>query len=302
MDNQKPVMVVGATGFLGMEVCRQLTAGHKKVQGLIRTTSDPVKVKALQDMGVQTVIGDMKDRISLDLALADAGVVISTASSTLSRNDDDSIETVDRMGQLNVVDAATDAGIKQFIFVSFLESPETFPLQEAKREVENRIIESGMTYTILRPTFFMEVWLSPHLGFDFVNSKAIIYGHGDKKISFISLRDVAAFAVHSLDDEVAGNSIIDLGGPEAVTPLQVVKVFEERKGHSFQLDYVSKEALRTQKELASDSLQQSFAALMVTYAGGAEVPMADTLRLFPLQLTSIQKYCEEMAGAEMAEA
>jgi len=301
MENSKPVMVVGATGFLGTEICRQLVAANKNVKGLIRSTSDPVKVKTLRDMGVQTVIGDIKERITLDLAFADVGAVISTVSSTVSRSEGDSIETVDKEGQLNVVDAAKDAGATQFIFISFLESPEKFPLQDAKREVERRIIESSMNYTILRPTFFMEIWLSPHLGFDAANNTATIYGTGEEKISWIAVKDVATFAVASLDNETAKNSIIDLGGPEALSPLEVVHLFEEQKENSFELHHVPEETLRAQANTAQDSLQRSFAALMLTYAGGAKVRMDTTLNLFPINLTTVKEYSRQLVQHEVAE-
>ncbi len=96
MENTKPVMVVGATGFLGTEICRQLMAANKKVKALVRTTSDPARVKELEDMGIEIVTGDIKDVSSLGKAFAGVGAVISTASSTRTRNEGDSIETVDQ--------------------------------------------------------------------------------------------------------------------------------------------------------------------------------------------------------------
>jgi len=250
MQNAKPVMVIGATGFLGTEVCRQLIEANKKVRALVRTTSDPARVKALEDMGVEISTGDIKDLTSIDKAFAGVGAVISTASSTRSRNEGDSIETVDKLGQLNVVETAEANGVEHIIYISFLKSPETFPLQDAKQEVEKRIQKSKMMYTILRPTVFMEVWLGPHLGFDAVNSTATIYGHGTNKLSWIATKDVAAFAVASLENDSARNSIIDIGGPEALSPRELVKLFEEQKGKKFQLQFVPEEALRAQKDSA----------------------------------------------------
>ena len=61
MEHLKPVLVVGATGFLGMEICRQLAASHKAVKALVRLSSDPEKVKALENLGIETVTGDIKD-------------------------------------------------------------------------------------------------------------------------------------------------------------------------------------------------------------------------------------------------
>lgn len=298
MESSKSVIVIGATGFLGTEICSQLKAANRSVKALVRPTSDPNKVIALQNMGVETIEGDIKDRASLKRAFANVEAVISTASSTLSRSEGDSIETVDRQGQLNVVEEAEAAGVEQFIFVSFFGSPESFPLQDAKREVENRLQSSKMGYTILRPTFFMEIWLSPALGFDAVNSMATIYGDGVNKISWIAVKDVAAFAVASLDNESAYNKIIDLGGPEALSPLEVVRLFEEQQGKSFQLQHIPVEALKAQKENAQDSLQQSFSAIMLNYAGGQEIPMEEVLNHFPINLGSVKDYRNKLLGLE----
>jgi uncharacterized protein YbjT (DUF2867 family) len=96
--------VVGATGLLGPEICQRLTAAGQQVKALVRSTSDEVKRRALQDRGVETVAGDLKDAASLDRACAGVHALISTASSTLSRQAGDSIETVDHRGQLALVD------------------------------------------------------------------------------------------------------------------------------------------------------------------------------------------------------
>src|SRR5215813_5316462 len=59
------VLVVGATGVLGVEVCRQLGAAAKKVKGLVRTSSQREKINGLHELAVETVTGDMKDPQSL---------------------------------------------------------------------------------------------------------------------------------------------------------------------------------------------------------------------------------------------
>ncbi len=68
----------------------------------------------------------------------------------------------------------------------------------------------------------MEVWLSPALGFDYPNTKATIHGEGKNKISWIAIKDVASFAIASLKSAAAKNKTIELGGPEALNPLQTV--------------------------------------------------------------------------------
>ena len=293
--NDASILVIGATGFLGMEICRLLTASNRKVKGLIRTGSDPDKVKALQDMRVETITGDMKDRASLDIAMKGIATVISTATSTISRQEGDSIETVDGTGQLNVVEAAKKAGVKHFVFISFHSMPQEFPLQTAKRNVELALIESKMAFTILQPTMFMEMWLSPIIGFNYPESKATIYGDGKNKLCWVSLQDVAALAVASLDNPAAINKIFEIGGPEPLSPLEVVDIFEQCSGNTFTVEHVPVEALLAQKNNAPDSLSQSFTSLMIAYAEEKVIPMEETLRVLPVQLKSVKEYAASVS-------
>lgn len=283
-------LVVGATGLLGSEICRLLTAEGKPARALVRTTSDPSKVSQLESLNVEIARGDLKERSSLDAACRGASAVISTASSTLSKQEGDSIQTVDLEGQLNLIDAAKAANVSSFVLISFPEVDIEFPLQTAKRTVEAHLKSSGLTYTILQPTFFMEIWLSPALGFDAANFKAQIYGSGANKVSWISYRDVAKFAIASLDNSEARNAVIELGGAEGLSPLEVVQIFEKVNGRKFDIQHVPEEALREQKESASDPLQQSFAGLMLYCCRGNIIGMQETLRKFPVQLTSVKEF------------
>src|SRR5947208_7244433 len=151
------ILVVGATGLLGGEICRVLTQRGTPVRALVRGTSNPDRVAHLKSVGAEQVRGDLKDRPSLDAACRGASAVISTASSTISRQEGDSIESVDRQGQLSLVDAAAAAGVKHFVLISFPRLEADFPLQSAQRPLQERLRKSGMVYTILQPTFFTEV-------------------------------------------------------------------------------------------------------------------------------------------------
>lgn len=285
-------LVVGATGLLGSEVCRLLVDEGKPVRALARPTSDQNKVAELEGLNVEIALGDLKDRSSLEAACRGVSVVISTASSALSRQEGDSIQTVDLEGQLNLIDAAKAANASRFVLVSFPHADVEFPLQDAKRAVEDHLKNSGVPYTILQPTFFMEVWLSPALGFDAANAKAQIYGSGENKISWISYKDVAKFAVASSDNLETGNTVIELGGPQAMSPFEVIKIFEELKGQKFDIEHVPEKALREQRDSASDPLQKSFAGLMLNYSQGITIDMRETLQKFPVQLRSIRDYAQ----------
>jgi len=263
-------LVVGATGLVGGQICRLLVERGERVRGLVRPSSDPARVEELQALGIETVPGDLKDPASLRAACAGVSTVLSTATSTISRGDGDSIETVDRQGQLSLVDAAESAGVARFVFVSFPEMEPDSPLQRAKREVEGRLRSSAMTATILQPTYFTEIWLSPAVGFDAANAQAQIFGAGDNRLSWISLRDVARAAVEA----PAEDAVIELGGPEALSQLEVVEIFEQETGRSFALQHVPAEALEAQAAGAADPLEQSFAALMLATTRTSTVPPA----------------------------
>ena len=289
-NNSSTVFVAGATGFLGSEICRQLIAKNKNVKGLVRSTSDSNKVAQLKESGVETIEGDLKNKDSLENSLRGVSAIISTVSSTLSRQDGDTIQTVDEEGQINLINGAIAAGVSQFIYVSLYEMPDQSPLQTAKRKAEKHLSESGLNYTILQPTYFMEVWLSPMLGFDYPNAKATIYGEGNNKISWIAIKDVASFAVAALDNPAAKNSVFELGGPEALSPLEVVNIFEIHKEKKFELQFVPEEAITAQRDGAQDPLSESFAALTLGVVKGSKIDMKNTLDVFPMHLTSVYDY------------
>src|SRR5262249_50417931 len=295
------VLVVGATGVLGMEVCRQLAAAGKKVKGLVRTSSQKEKVDGLRELGVETVTGDMKDPQSLYQVFQNVDAIISSATSTISHQEGDSIETVDLSGQLNVAEAASAAGLQHVVFISFPPFPPMtpeFPLQSAKRTVEHRLKSKSFTYTILQPTYFMEIWLGPVLGFDFARAKAVIYGEGKNKISWIAIKDVASFAVASIGNPAAQNAVIQLGGPDDLSVRDVVGIFERESRQIFELQNVPDEALRAQMAAAPDSLGKAFSGLMIGLNEVGTIDMKETLRTFPIQLTSVREYARQMIAAE----
>lgn len=284
-------LVVGATGLLGMETCRQLHEVGNPVKATVRSGSDPAKVDNLRKLGAELVAADVKEPSALARACQGVTAVISTASSSLSRREGDSIRTVDLEGQLNLIDAAKAAGVEHFVFISFRNNPAIqYPLTEAKRAIESHLQESGLAYTILQASYFMEVWLSPALGFDVASGKARIYGEGRNRLSWISFRDVASFAVKALREPGARNQVIEVGGPEALSPLEVVRAFEAAGSREIAVEHVPEAALRSQFEAAADPLQKSFAGLMLQYAAGDTIEMKETLKLLPVKLTSIRDH------------
>lgn len=288
-------LVVGATGTLGGEICSRLAQAGKPVRGLVRPSSSPEKIAALQKQGVEIATGDLTDPASLDAACRGVATVYSTATAIQSRQEGNTLDRVDREGQANLVGAARAAGVGRFVFISFRGRPDIdSPLQAAKRATAERLKESGIPWTIIEASMFMEVWLGPHLGFDAKNARARIFGAGGKKISWVSYKDVAALAIAAGESPAGENQVLELGGPEALTPLEVVRIFEERGGKKFELDYVPEEALVDAKAKATNPVEETFAGLQLFYARGFEVDVKPTLARFPMRLTSVREYADRV--------
>lgn len=289
------ILVVGATGLVGGEVCKRLAQRGERVRALVRATSSRERVEGLRSCGAELFVGDLKDPASITAACEGVSAVISTASSTLSRQAGDSIESVDAAGQLNLVNTAKNSGVERFLFVSFRRSPGmSFPLGDAKAEVEKAV--ASLNFTCIQASWFMEVWLSPALGFDYANATARIYGPGTAPVSWVSFLDVAEMCAVALRHPAAERTTIEFGGPEALSPLEVVARFERIGDRPFTLEYVPEPVLRSQFEGATDSMQKTFAALMLGCLHGDAMNMAPVVDKFGIGLTSVDEYARSVVA------
>ena len=289
------ILVAGSTGNLGSEVVRQLRERGESVRGLVRATSAPEKVARLREMGAETIVGNLRDRASLDEAVRGARTVISTVSIIGTAQEGDSFTDTDAAGNIALIDAAKAAGVDHFIFVSFDGSsfPPT-PLFEAKEAVDSYLRSSGMGYTILHPPPFMEIWLGPMLFGDPSSGPLKVYGRGDGKVPYISLRDVASVVVHAATDPSARNKTIAFGGPEGLTQREVVRTFEEAYGKQFEVAEVPEQALEAQWKTAQNPFEKTFAGLMLGLARfDADPPSTPDL---PIK-TTVREFARSRAGA-----
>ena len=290
------ILVVGATGLVGNDVCLRLLRRNKCVRALVRTTSDETKVTALRSAGVELCIGDLKQPDTLAAACRSVEAIVSTATATVSRAAGDSIESVDGAGQLNLVKAAKANQVDRFVFVSFRKPVGiSVPLADAKAHVESAIAE--MNFTTILASWFMDVWLSPHLGFDYANATARVYGPGTSPISWVSSGDVAEMCVLALENPAANRRAIEFGGPEPLSPLEVISRFEKISGKPFTVEHVPEEVLQAQFAAATDSLQKSFAALMLGYLYGDAMDMAPIQQEFGIKLTNVDTYARRVLHA-----
>ena len=91
--------------------------------------------------------------------------------------------------------------------------------------------------------------------------------------------------------------MLELGGPEALTPLEVVQIFEKASGRSFEVQHVPEQALAEQQAAATDAMAQSFPGLMRCYAQGDPIDMAAVLAAFPIELTAVKDYAKSVFAA-----
>jgi NADH dehydrogenase len=290
------ILVAGATGELGRAICRRLTQQGGTVYGMVRASSAPAAIAELESIGVRPVQADLADPPSLQEACSGCDAVISGI--TAMGRPAESIDAVDRDGQLALVAAAAAEGVERFVYVSYSGAiGKDDPLTLAKRAVERTLKHSGMGWTVLRPSYFMESWLSPMLGFDVAGGRVRIFGEGRAPISWVARDDVAGFAAAAVDSEEARNATLEIGGPEAIAPLDVVALCAELAGRELEVEHVAESVLQEQAKRAGSPQERSLAALMLAYARGNAVPMEDMAERFGLEPTPLRGWLQGTLGS-----
>jgi uncharacterized protein YbjT (DUF2867 family) len=232
------ILVVGATGQLGSKITRGLIARSMRVRALARPGSAH---QPLEQLGAEVVPGDLRNPGSLDAACAGVDTVITTANSA-RRGGEDTVSSVDLKGTQSLIDAATAAGVRRFIYTSVLgasaDSP--VPFLAAKGSSEAHLRASGMEWTVLAPDAFMESWPARVVGAPaLAGAPVVIVGEGRRRHMFVAEDDVAAFAVVAADSREATNQRIPIGGPDALTWYDVVAVYERVLGRPLQVTSVA---------------------------------------------------------------
>ncbi|MDQ3911263.1 MAG: SDR family oxidoreductase [Actinomycetota bacterium] len=298
------ILVVGATGIVGGMITRQLLEQGKEVRILVRHNSPSAQLvqegratsaEELIEAGAQSVHGDLRDRASLDDAVEGVETVISTANSA-GRGGEDTPQSVDLEGNRNLIEAARDAGVKHFIFISaFGADPDhPVPFMQAKGQSEASLRESGMEYTIFAPTPYMEIWVAVVVGMPTLQGQPVtLVGEGRRHHSFISNRDVAAFVVAAVDHPAARNRYLAIGGPEALTWRDVVATYERVLERP-----VSVQFLEVGEPVPLPDPMPWILAGMETYDSAIE--MDEIARTFDIPLTRLETFVREQVGSQTA--
>jgi NADH dehydrogenase len=290
------ILVVGATGLLGSEICRRLRERGRPVRALVREGSP--RDAAVRALGVEIAVGDLRSRESLEAACQGVDAVISTATAMRAKERGLTLQTVDRAGQLRLVRVARESGVAKFVFVSA--SPtlrSSAPLVRYKRQVERALRASGMRWTILQPSAFMEVWFGPALGWDAAAGRATVFGSGAVPVPWIAVGDVAEHAIRALDDPRLADCDVPLRGPEALAPNEVRRIFEELSGRSYRARRVPRTLLAVLAPVVELFDERVASAMSL----GAQVAQGDPIdspmqRELDLPLCTVREYAARVLG------
>ena len=227
------ILVVGATGRLGGSIARALLDSGKAVRVLVRDGS------SFGDARAETVRGDLKDPESLRKACRGADVVVTTANAIAPRQAEDTVDSVDRLGNRNLIDAAQAEGVRHLVFVSVLgaSADHVVPFVRAKGETEQALRESALSWTILQPDPFMDVWFPFIIGPALKGHAVTLVGEGKQRHSMVAMQDVVGYAVAAVERKEAANRVLAIGG-EPVTWRDVVDTFSEVLGREIPVQTV----------------------------------------------------------------
>ena len=223
------ILIIGASGFLGRDVTKLLLSKGEKVRLLVRT---PSKVEDLQQAGAEAMQGDLIDPPSLMRACQGVDRVLAAAHSLLGKGRYKS-EAVDDAGHRALIDAARAAGVAHFVYMSMLSVSPDHPFDFARRKysIEEYLKASGLSYTILRPSWYMEQNVHLFNGKSVLETgKTSLLGKGTKLRNFVAAGDVAQFAVRALTDPKLKNRTLEIGGPQNVTNNQVAELYGKLAG------------------------------------------------------------------------
>ncbi|RBQ03301.1 SDR family oxidoreductase [Pedobacter miscanthi] len=231
--SQPTILVIGATGSVGSALAKQLGDHNIPFRAMVRNLDLAKTLKQLN--GAELVVGDFKDKQSIVSALKGIEKVFLVTNSSEEAED----------LQCNFVYSARKNGVKHLVklsqFAADVNSPVRFLRYHAV--VEQKIRESGLQYTFLRPNLFMQGLL----GF----AEPIKYQQqffataGNAKISLVDIRDIAAVALKVLTTAGHENHIYNITGPEAITHQEIAKILSQVMGREIRYINVSDEEMQS---------------------------------------------------------
>ncbi|HTK94332.1 MAG TPA: SDR family oxidoreductase [Terriglobales bacterium] len=224
------ILVTGAGGTVGSEVVKQLKAAGAQFRVGFHSPAKAEKAKA---EGLAPVLFDFADRASVAAALQGADKLF-----LLSGNMPNQVEA-----ETAAVEEAKKAGVKHIVKLSVLQADkERYSFARWHRAVEKAIEKSGVAYTFLRPTGFMQNFVTYQSGS--IRGQGALYEPMDAKVSHVDVRDVAAVAVKALLSPGHEGKAYELTGPEALSYGQVADKISRATGREVRAVFTGPEAAR----------------------------------------------------------
>jgi uncharacterized protein YbjT (DUF2867 family) len=248
----KTVALAGGSGFIGRAIARRLLAGGGiKVRVLTR---NPEKARAKLDIpGIEFVRADIAEPASLKDALKGANAIVDTIQfdgyPVENPRHGFTFERIDYGGVVAFVGAAKEAGVRQFIYVSGAAADEnsSHPGFRAKGRAERAIRESGLTYTIFRPSLVYgpedkvvnglarAIRFAPVFG---------VPGTGRQKVQPVLVDDLAACVMLAVLGR-GRNGTYEIGGPDLMTFDEMMQIIMDASGHRRPLFHIPETFMRT---------------------------------------------------------
>jgi len=235
------VLVVGATGQQGGAVAREWLRRGYQVRGLTRNPASP-RARALAEAGAVMLRGNLNDPTSLALALEDVdGVFLMT--DFWEHGYDGEV----RHGR-NMIEAAQAAGIRHLVYSSVASADRAtgIPHFDSKYDVERLLLDSTLSWTVIRPVSFMENFGGIPASLERGQYPTPL--RPDAVVQYVSVRDIGRFAAAAFEDpadwrgvtlDIAGSSLSVTGlsellGRVLAGPVELVNVpwseYEARNG------------------------------------------------------------------------
>ncbi len=215
------IFIVGGTGRIGQELLKQLAAKKVKAKVLVRSAE---KVESVKKLGHEPVQGDVSNPSSFAAALSGMDSLFLLTGAGPSPE-------AWGASEIAVIDAAQKAGVKKVVQLSVigasLESPLQISQQHAK--VEEHLKKSGLAYTILQPSGFMQNLLGQVAS---IKQGAYYGNYKEGKMGYIDVRDIAAVAVATLTEPGHDGQSYVLTGGEALNGSEIASKIGKTIGKS----------------------------------------------------------------------
>jgi uncharacterized protein YbjT (DUF2867 family) len=222
------LLVTGPTGNIGSELIKILSKENVHIRAAVHSISKGDKILSLGIRDIVEIDYDKPSEIQLSIFKDVDKIFLLTPN-------------FDTKGILKILENAKKAGVKYIIYVSSdsvsLASSTSSKGIEIFKEKEKIVQESGITYTILRPTAYMQNFLNSSFTIKKQNKFYLPWGSG--KISSVDTRDIASIAAKILisDSKNYKNKIYSITGPEALSCNDIAKIFSKVLG--FDVGYVN---------------------------------------------------------------